>query len=148
MDLSNGARKRVTLVAGVAVAALCSAAFASPAMAKSYNLNAGTAATKGKANAKGNVTFPSAKKFKVTGTVRDICPKDGYGAYIEFKISLTGGAYSTQVRKDTTGCKDGALSYSLAHTFGRKIVSVGVTLIEIDADTDTFGDAARKLIKR
>ena len=113
-----------------------------------YNLNAGTAATKGKANAKGSVTFPSAKKFKVTGTVRDICPKDGYGAYIEFKVNFAGGGYATDVRKDTTGCKDAATKYTVAHTFKRKIVSVGVTLIEIDADTDAVGDAARKLIKR
>jgi hypothetical protein len=138
----------VSLVSGFGVAALCSAAFASPAMAKSYNLNAGTATTKGKANAKGNVTFPSAKRFKVTGTVRDICPKDGYGAYIEFKVNFVGGGYATDVRKDTTGCKDAATSYSLAHTFKRKIKSVGVTLIEIDADTDAIGDAARKLITR
>ena len=94
------------------------------------------------------MTFPSAKKFKVTGTVRDICPKDGYGAYIEFKVNFAGGGYATDVRKDTTGCKDAATSYTLAHTFKRKIVSVGVTLIEIDADTDAIGDAARKLIKR
>ena len=57
-------------------------------------------------------------------------------------------ATRTDVRKDTTGCKDGATKYSLSHSFKRKIVSVGVTLIEIDADTDAVGDAARKLIKR
>ncbi len=148
MDLNTGVTRRVSLVTGVAVAGLCSAAFAGPASAKPYNLTVGTSATPGKANAKGSVTFPSAKQFKVTGTVRDICPADGYGAYIEFRVNFAGGGYGTNIRKDTTGCKDGATKYSLGRKFSRKIVSVGVTLIEIDADTDTLGDAARKLIKR
>ena len=72
MNLNSGVMRRASLATAVAIAGLCSAAFAGTASAKSYNLNAGTAATKGKANAKGSVTFPSAKKFKVTGTVRDI----------------------------------------------------------------------------
>ena len=100
-------------------AALCSAAFAGPAMAKSYNLTVGTSATPGKANAKGSVTFPSAKQFKVTGTVRDICPADGYGAYIEFRVNFAGGGYATNLRKDTTGCKDGATQLQPGHASSR-----------------------------
>src|SRR6476620_9418676 len=77
------------------VAALTTAAFlvlAGSAQAKGYDLTTGTAVTKGNANAAGTVTFPTAKSFHVKGTGNDICPKDGYGAYIEFKINFVGAA--------------------------------------------------------
>ena len=86
--------------------------------------------------------------MKVTGIVDDICPKDGYGAYVEFKVNFVGGGYGTNVRRDTKGCGAGATSYTFARKFSRRVKSVGVTLIEIDADTDRIGDAARKLITR
>jgi hypothetical protein len=133
------------------VASFTTAAFlvlAGSAQAKGYNLTTGTAVTKGKANAAGTVTFPTAKSFHVKGTVNDLCPKDGYGAYIEFKINFVGGGYARTVRKDTDKCKAAANHYNFGRGFSHKIKSIGVTLIEIDADTDAIGDAARKLIRR
>ena len=121
---------------------------AGTAEAKGFSLTTGTTYTKGKAHAAGNVTFPTAKKFHVTGTVDDLCPKDGYGAYIEFKINFVGGGYATTTRKDTSTCKGAAKHYNFGRGFSHKIKSVGVTLIEIDADTNKIGDAARKLITR
>lgn len=58
MNLNLGVKPRVSLLAGAGLVTLCSAAFASPALAKPYTLNVGEQATKGKATAKGNVTFP------------------------------------------------------------------------------------------
>jgi hypothetical protein len=133
----------VAALAGAAVL-LC----AGTAEAKGYKLATGTTYTKGKARASGNVTFPSAKRFHVKGTVDDICPKDGYGAYIEFKINFVGGGYARTVREDTDTCKQAANHYNFGRGFSRRIKSVGVTLIEIDADTNAVGDAARKLIRR
>lgn len=121
---------------------------AGTAEAKSFSLTTGTTYTKGTASASGTVTFPSAKRVQVKGKVNDICPKDGYGAYIEFKINFVGGGYARTVRKDTDTCKQPANRYSFGRSFSRKIKSVGVTLIEIDADTNAVGDAARKLIRR
>ena len=136
--------KTTFLTAGAAAFVLLAAS----AEAKTYSLRTGTTYTKGTASASGTVTFPSAKRFHVKGTVNDICPKDGYGAYIEFKINFVGGGYARTVRKDTDTCKEPANSYNFGRGFARKIKSVGVTLIEIDADTNAVGDAARKLIKR
>jgi hypothetical protein len=138
--------KSKTTVAALAGAAvlLC----AGTAEAKTYKLATGTTYTKGKARASGNITFPSAKRFHVKGSVDDICPKDGYGAYIEFKINFAGGGYARTVRKDTDTCKKRANHYDFGRGFSRKIKSVGVTLIEIDADTNAVGDAARKLVRR
>ncbi len=131
-----------------AIAVLASAAFADAAQAASYNLTAGAQVTKGKAHAKGTVTFPAAKRVKVSGTVNDICPADGYGAYIEFKVNFVGGGYATSVYRDTDKCKAKANKYAFNRAFPKRVKSVGVTLIEIDADTDKVGDAARKLIRR
>lgn len=149
MDKSFRAGRRAALLTSTGFIAVSGAAFAAPAAhAKSFSLSVGTSVTKGKASASGSVTFPTAKKVVVRGKVRDICPKDGYGAYIEFKVNFVGGGYGTNVRKDTTGCGDGAVSYSFTKRFARKVRSVGVTLIEIDADSGAVGDAARKLITR
>lgn len=133
---------------GVAIAGLACVASADAAQAASYNLNTGTQVTKGKANAKGTVTFPGPKRVKVSGTVNDICPKDGYGAYIEFKVNFVGGGYATSTYKDTDKCKAKANHYAFNRAFPKRVKSVGVTLIEIDADTNSIGDAAQKLIRR
>ena len=127
--------------------ALCSTAFASPAKAKPYNLNVGTAATKGKANAKGTVTFPAPKRFKVTGTINDLCPKDGYGAYIEFKSTSPAAATRT-----TSARTRPAARTRRPATRSRTLQALGQERRR-DVDRDrrghrAIGDAARKLIKR
>jgi len=140
---------RIGVIAGAAVVALGSATFASAAEAKTFNLTAGAGVTNGKAHGKGTVKFVAAKRVRIQGTIDDICPKDGYGAYIEFKVNLAGGGYGTIVKRDTRKCEPKApVRYDFAQSFPRRVVSVGVTVIEIDADTGKIGDAARKLITR
>ncbi len=82
--------------------------------------------------------------------INDICPADGYGAYIEFKVNFVGGGYGRTVRQDTATCGGAAKRFSFKTPKTKhKIKSVGVTVIELDNQNGvlTPGDAARKLLK-
>jgi hypothetical protein len=96
------------------------------------------------------VTFLSKTRAKIAGHINDICPKDGYGAYIEFKVNFVGGGYGRTVRQDTATCGGAAKRFSFkTPKTSHKIKSVGVTVIELDYQNGvlTPGDAARKLLK-
>ena len=134
------------------IAAACiAAAPASAGPKKSFNLTTGTAATKGKARGVGTVDFIGPQRVKIAGRVNDICPGDGYGAYIEFKLNFKGGGYATRVISDQRKCEASAKTFSFTTPkFGKRVKSVGVTVIELDQQPGGAvpGDAARKLIKR
>jgi hypothetical protein len=139
----------VALVAGaLGVAVVPTSAVAA---AKGFDLTAGTAATKGNARGVGTVDFLGPQKVRVQGTINDICPKDGYGAYIEFKFNFKGGGYATRVISDQRKCKAAPKHFAFTTPkFGHRVMNVGVTVIELDQTSggSVPGDAARVLISR
>src|SRR4051812_21961583 len=148
-SLISTARK--TAICVLAAGALAAAAPASAAT-KGFDLTTGTSATKGQAHGYGTVDFIGPQRVKVAGKINDICPADGYGAYIEFKFNFKGGGYATRVISDQRKCevkKAKAFAFTTPK-FGHNIKSVGVTVIELDKQPGGLvpGDAARKLIKR
>jgi hypothetical protein len=138
----------------IALACGALAVSAGPAAAgatKHFDLTAGTAQTKGKARGVGNVTFLGPQRVKIAGRINDICPADGYGAYIEFKLNFKGGGYATRVISDQRKCEASPKSFSFTTPkFGHRVKSVGVTVIELDQQPGGAvpGNAARKLITR
>lgn len=148
--LSLSSTTKTTTVA-LAVGALAAIAPASALAAKGFDLTTSTAATPGQARGVGTVDFLGPQRVHVKGTINDICPKDGYGAYIEFKMNFKGGGYATRVISDQRKCKASPKGFDFTTPkFGHRVVSVGVTVIEIDQRPggDVPGDAARKLITR
>ncbi len=146
---------RSLTAAVLGAAALAGAATgASPATAaggKAFDLTTAAGANGGRAHGYGTVTFLAPKRVRISGRINDMCPKDGYGAYIEFKVNFVGGGYGTTVRSDQTKCDTAhGVGYRFTSSFPRKVKSVGVTVIEIDqtANGPRYGDAARKLIRR
>ena len=147
--MTSAARK--TTACALAVGALAAAAPATASAAKGFDLTTGKSITPGQAHGYGSVAFIAPQRVKVAGHINDICPKDGYGAYIEFKMNFVGGGYATRVISDQRKCQAKAKAFSFTTPkFGHKIKSVGVTVIELDQQPGGVvpGDAARKLIKR
>ena len=151
--LTSPAKKTTALVlaasalGGAGVAAVPATASA----AKRFDLTTGTSATPGKARGAGSVGFVGTQQVTIRGSINDICPKDGYGAYIEFKINFKGGGYATRVISDQRKCAEKPKSFSFTTPkFGHRVKSVGVTVIELDQQPGGAvpGDAARKLIRR
>lgn len=143
-------RTQLTTTAVAAALGLAGTAGAATASAKSFDLTTAKGANGGQAHGYGSVRFTAPKTVKVSGHVNDLCPKDGYGAYIEFKVNFVGGGYGTTVRKDTNTCKHAAVGFDFTKSFSRKVASVGVTVIELDNVNGSFrvGDAARVLLAR
>jgi hypothetical protein len=143
--------RTITAIALAAGALAVTAGPASAGATKHFDLTTGTAQTPGKARGVGNVTFLGPQRLKIAGRVNDICPADGYGAYIEFKLNFRGGGYATRVISDQRKCEAKPKTFSFTTPkFGHRVKSVGVTVIELDQQSGGAipGDAARKLIKR
>jgi hypothetical protein len=152
-SLTSATRKTaaLALAAGALGAGAIAAAPATAGPTKGFKLTTGTSATPGKAKGVGTVEFLGPQRVKIAGRVNDICPGDGYGAYIEFKLNFKGGGYATRVISDQRKCKAAAKTFSFTTPkFGKRVKSVGVTVIELDQQSGGAvpGDAARKLITR
>jgi hypothetical protein len=95
--------------------------------------------TDGYALATMTVSFPSKKTFSIAGVVRDVCPKDGNGAYLDveyYRSSPVGAVFTSlgTLGKDTNGC--GGSSEQFAYSTSKKIEylsGVRVRLCERDA---------------
>ena len=142
----------LALAAGALATAGLAAAPATAGAAKGFNLTTGTSITKGKAHGVGSIAFVGPQRVRITGSINDICPGDGYGAYIEFKLNFKGGGYATRVISDQRKCEAKAPKRFAFTTpkFGHRVKSVGVTVIELDQQPGGAvpGDAARKLVRR
>jgi hypothetical protein len=150
MPARNSAARK-TIAFALAAGALAAAAPATASAAKGFDLTTGTSATPGQARGVGTVAFVSSQRVKIRGSINDICPKDGYGAYIEFKINFAGGGYATRVISDQRKCAAKPKPFAFTTPkFGHRVKSVGVTVIELDQQPGGAvpGDAARKLVKR
>lgn len=143
--LLTSAATAAALAAGGTTAATASAA-------KAFDLTTAKGANGGRAHGYGSVSFLAPRRIGVSGRINDMCPKDGYGAYIEFKVNFAGGGYATVVKKDTSKCDTNphGVAYSFTKAFPRRVVSVGVTVIELDQQPGGLvpGDAARVLLRR
>ena len=148
------AAARQTTACALAAGAFATVAAAAPATAgaaKGFNLTTGTSITKGKARGVGTIAFVGPQRVRIAGRVNDICPGDGYGAYIEFKLNFKGGGYATRVISDQRKCEAKPKGFAFTTPkFGHRVKSVGVTVIELDQRSGgpVPGDAARKLIRR
>jgi hypothetical protein len=102
--------------------------------------------TKGYALTTFTVLFPSKKTFSISGVVRDVCPEDGYGAYVKMDYYVNGPAGgefagSRTIGKDTNGCGTSSEQFSVGSD--RKLPNldgVRVSVCEIDADSDHHND--------
>lgn len=148
--MRTSSRTLLTTTAVAAALGLAGTAGAASASAKAFDLTTAKGANGGQAHGYGSVRFTAPKTVRLSGHINDLCPKDGFGAYIEFKVNFVGGGYGTTVRKDTQTCKNPAVAFDFTKRFARKVKSVGVTVIELDSVNGSFrvGDAARVLLSR
>jgi len=141
----------------VTFVALIAGAVASPAQANltgSFNLTTGTEQTPGRAKASGHVTFIGGYRpyyqAKVSGSVNDICPGDGYSAVLEINYEFGDGSYRRRKITDPNGCQAGATTFSVrSKRFGKPLSAVAIVLNEVDHDANgipvDYGDQARKV---
>ena len=90
----------------LALGALLVAAPAASAEAnRSFDFRTPVFVNEGGAHTWGMASFKSAKRVVLTGRVNDLCPKDGYGAYLDVVANLEGsGPDIRHTAKDIGGC--------------------------------------------
>jgi hypothetical protein len=110
------------------------ASVASANVTAHFNLLAGTEHTPGKARAVGAISYLGPKKFDISGRIDDICPKDGYGAYLYVEATFADGSQKLmRIKKDARDCDArGTVPFSVTRTLGRKITMLNVTVQEED----------------
>lgn len=133
------------------LAALASLVLAAPSAAKpikKFSVKTTANSSPGVAHAYGTIHFFAKRKVRITGRINDICPADGYGAYVTFYVNY--GQYSNvyRKRKDTSGCENSGKAYDFIVRAPSKVVSVRVSVSEYDADRGVTIDRASKLIFR
>ncbi|WP_148045024.1 hypothetical protein [Nocardioides marmorisolisilvae] len=95
---------------------------------------------KGQAKATIKITWTSATTVTLTGTITDVCPADGAGAYLVLdgvtSASMNNAIGPITFVKDTDGCGNGSVSFTnyKVPNYGYKIRSVWLTLQERDAN--------------
>lgn len=70
----------------------------------------------GQARAIGTVTFQSAKTVVIAGRIRDVCPADGAGAYLQVRIVLEKSINNVIFRSvgaDANGCGPDGVGFSM-----------------------------------
>ncbi len=88
------------------------------------------------------VLFPTKKTFSISGVVRDVCPQDGYGAYVWMDYYSNGpaGPEATGTRiigKDTNGCGTSSRQFSIGSPRRLPYLDgVRIWICETDADSD------------
>jgi len=125
-------RMLAPLLAGAALLVAVPGAHA--ASNRSFDFKTPVFVNDGTAHTSGLASFKSAKRVVLTGRINDLCPQDGYGAYLDVTAHLE-GTYSSirYTAKDAGGCgdKDG-VAYSFDIQSGRKITSLLLRLYECD----------------
>jgi hypothetical protein len=106
-----------------------------------FDLRAAGSETQGRARSVGTVDLQmSRNKQKDRAVVRarlnDICPQDGFGAYLEVRIyyATNGTGYSSSRGSDTRGCRAKAKRVVLKTGFVKGAYRVTVRLFEYDAE--------------
>ena len=94
----------------------------------------------GQAHTWGMASFKSARRVVLTGRLNDVCPGDGYGAYLFIRATLRSGGELSYVAKDVGGCKDrDGIAYSFDIRSDREVGSLILALKECDDARDYCG---------
>lgn len=141
------------LTAGLALAlALVAPSGAAAGPKKPFDVRTGTAKTKGTTVAKGTVEFVTTSQVSIRGTIDDVCPQDGYGAYLRVRYIYRDGPLVEGIVTDTRKCTPGPQAFSLLSSYqpGRRIVRVQFILEERDYDAypSALGDVAQVSVPR
>jgi hypothetical protein len=117
-----------------------------------FQVRTATAKTKGTTVAKGTVEFVTTSQVSIRGTLDDVCPQDGYGAYLRVRYIYRAGPLAEGIVTDRRTCKPGPQAFSLLSTPqpGRRIVRVQFILEERDYDAypSALGDVAQVSVRR
>jgi hypothetical protein len=141
--MPNAKLIRRTIATAVAASAFVAAA-AGPASAdvvRPYDLYTSKVKTPGQAHVYGNVRFLSNGNVSITGNLNDVCPEDGYGAYVYFTNYIENGNYATA--KDLRGCNaSGSVPFAVTYTrasYESRIDEVHILLKEYDQINPPWG---------
>lgn len=134
-----------TLVAGSALAGLTAASSAGAPRA-AFDLRAKGVETQGRARAVGTVQLQTntagRQRAVVKAFLNDVCPKDGFGAYLEVRAYYPSSAtlaYSTRRAKDIRGCRAPAKRVTVKTGWVDHPYEIEIHLYEYDDET---GDIA------
>jgi len=137
-----------TLVSLIAAGALLVAAPGAHAAAnRSFDFKTPVFVNDGTAHTNGLASFKSAKRVVLTGRVNDLCPQDGYGAYLD--VTANRGSYSPlrYTARDVGGCKDkDGVAYSFDIQSGVDISSLRLKLYECDQGGTCGGYGNEKIV--
>ena len=134
-------RRRTLIAAAMPLALALPLAAAPPAVAgetvtlSTYNKTPHTA---GYAKTQLKVRFPSKKAYDVQGWVSDMCPGDGWGAYVYVERTASGPAGSTysdrrRVGQDANGCGNGRSRFDPGPVkYETKLTGIRIQLCEWD----------------
>ncbi len=125
---------RTTMIAALGAGALFTAS-APAAGAASFDLTVrADSHAAGGAHAYGTLTFPSADTMKTSGTVNDVCPADGHGAYLRFFVNFMDGTQRSSPieRSDTGGCGGSGNTFSFTQSFAKNIKYIEVAVYRED----------------
>ncbi len=138
-------RTLATTIAATALAGVITAP-ASAAVVRPFDIYTSKTMTKGQAHVYGTATFLANGNVRITGKLNDVCPEDGYGAYVYFRSSNTGTMKNYGVRQDTRGCKESALPFSFTYrrqSYEGRINAVRILLKEYDQINPPVGPYKR-----
>lgn len=133
---------------GAAAALLVAAPGAHAAANRSFDFKTPVFVNEGTAHTYGMASFKSGKRVVLTGRINDLCPGDGYGAYLDITANLEGG-YSPirHTANDAGGCKDkDGVAYSFDIQSGRRITSLRLKLYECDQGSVCGGYGNEKVV--
>ena len=149
-------RLRLSLVlTSIALLAAALAPAAQANLRRTFHLKTGTQQTPGRAKSSGHVTFVGTGspyyQAKVSGTVDDLCPGDGYSAVLEINYQFGDGSYRRKKITDPNGCQALGKSFSIrSPRFSKQLASVAVVLNEVDHDANgipvDYGDEDRAIL--
>jgi hypothetical protein len=117
-----------------------------------FDLRAKGEETRGKARAVGKIQLQSNKKglrrAVVKGRLNDVCPKDGFRAYLQVRAYYptdASVAYSSDFAEDPRGCKAPAKDVVLKTGWVDSPYKITIQLYEFDAEAGNiaFRDEAR-----
>ncbi len=145
---SKGDRQmRANRVLTMALLALVAAlVMAVPASAESkrhhFSLSTAGQGSAGYATASGKLVFNGPHRVTVRGEVNDICPANGFGAYVYLVVIFRNGNLGiAPVGNDNDTCDEPTQPFSKTVNFGKKVVKARVYLQEEDRDTGMPRDA-------
>jgi hypothetical protein len=127
-------------IASATVLTLLAAAILVPARASAttrWDYNAGTKITPGDARTYGSFDISQqGRHIDFRGSIDDLCPNDGYGAYLTVYVyTANGNAHYLGDAHDGGGCAGVGTAFSWSGTYGSKVQTIEFHLAEFDQKT-------------